>query len=172
MIICGIFVSSVFYVDWKALDNEHYQEVYEIITEIGQKEMKINTEFGKYGQLLYFQWVNVQNAEKFPILKEDKSQSKMTFTITDDWEVVYDFDGLRDYFQFLEKQKITHLILDKYANAKFQHELNLHLLDMFNHENKYTFLIKEYDSRENGFNYHLKLFKIDYDLYNEWINKN
>jgi hypothetical protein len=43
---------------------------------------------------------------------------------------------------------------------------------MFNHENKYTFLVKEYDSRENGFNYHLKLFKIDYDLYNEWINEN
>jgi len=172
IIIGGIILSSVIFVEWKALDSDHYRELYEILTEIGQKEMKINTEFGKYGQLLYFQWVNVQNAEKFPILKEDLPQSKMTFTLTDDWEVVYDFDGLRDYFQFLEKQKITHLILDKYGNAKFQHELDLHLLDMFNHENKYTFLVKEYDSRENGFNYHLKLFKIDYDLYNEWINEN
>ena len=172
IIIGGIILSSVIFVEWKALDSDHYRELYEILTEIGQKEMKINTEFGKYGQLLYFQWVNVQNAEKFPILKEDMPQSKMTFTLTDDWEVVYDFDSLRDYFQFLEKQKITHLILDKYGNAKFQHELNLHLLDMFNHENKYTFLVKEYDSRENGFNYHLKLFKIDYDLYNEWINEN
>ena len=36
---------------------------------------------------------------------------------------------------------------------------------------KYPFLIKEYDSKENGFNYHLKLFKIDYDLYDEWINE-
>ena len=172
IIIGGIILSSVIFVEWKALDSEHYRELYEILTEIGQKEMKINTEFGKYGQLLYFQWVNVQNAEKFPILKEDMPQSKMTFTLTDDWEVVYDFDSLRDYFQFLEKQKITHLILDKYGNAKFQRELDLHLLDMFNHENKYTFLVKEYDSRENGFNYHLKLFKIDYDLYNEWINEN
>ena len=83
-----------------------------------------------------------------------------------------DIYNLRDYFQFLEKQKVTHLILDKYGNAKFQRELDLHLLDMFNHENKYTFLVKEYDSVENGFNYHLKLFKIDYDLYNEWINEN
>ena len=160
------------FVEWKALDNEHYQELYEILTEIGQKEMKINTEFGKYGQLLYFQWVNVQNAEKFPILKKDLPQSKMTYTPTNDWEVVYDFDSLRDYFQFLEKQKITHLILDKYGNDKLRHELNLHLLDMFNHENRYAFLVKEYDSRENGFNYHLKLFKIDYALYNEWINEN
>ena len=160
------------FVEWKALDNEHYQELYEILTEIEQKEMKINREFGKYGQLLYFHWVNVQNAEKFPILKGELPPSKITYPLTNDWKVVYDFDSLRDYFQFLEKQKITHLILDKYGNAKFQHELNLLLLDMLNHENKYAFLVKEYDSRENGFNYHLKLFKIDYDLYNEWINEN
>ena len=172
IIIGGIILSSMIFVEWKALDSEHYRELYEIMTEIGQIEMKINTEFGKYGQLLYFHWVNVQNAEKFPILKKDLPQSKMTYTPTNDWEVVYDFDSLRDYFQFLEKQKITHLILDKYGNDKFRHELNLHLLDMFNHENRYAFLVKEYDSRENGFNYHLKLFKIDYDLYNEWINEN
>ena len=82
-----------------------------------------------------------------------------------------DLYNLRDYFQFLEKQKVTHLILDKYSNAQLQHELGLNLLDIFNHENKYPFLIKEYDSKENGFNYHLKLFKIDYDLYDEWINE-
>ena len=160
------------FVEWKALDSEHYQELYEILTEIEQKEMKINREFGKYGQLLYFHWVNVQNAEKFPILKGELPPSKITYPLTNDWKVVYDFDSLRDYFQFLEKQKITHLILDEYGNAKFQHELNLLLLDMLHHENKYAFLVKEYDSRENGFNYHLKLFKIDYDLYNEWINEN
>ena len=172
IIIGGIILSSMIFVEWKALDNEHYQELYEILTEIEQKEMKINREFGKYGQLLYFHWVNVQNAEKFPILKGELPPSKITYPLTNDWKVVYDFDSLRDYFQFLEKQKITHLILDEYGNAKFQHELNLLLLDMLHHENKYAFLVKEYDSRENGFNYHLKLFKIDYDLYNEWINEN
>jgi hypothetical protein len=82
-----------------------------------------------------------------------------------------DLYNLRDYFQFLEKQKVTHLFLDKYSGAQLQHELSLNLLDIFNHENKYPFLIKEYDSKENGFNYHLKLFKIDYDLYDEWINE-
>ena len=56
--------------------------------------------------------------------------------------------------------------------AGLQHELRLHLVDIFNHENNYQFLIKEYDSKENGFNYHLKVFKIDYDLYNEWVNEN
>jgi len=59
-------------------------------------------------------------------------------------------------------------ILDEINNSSLiNDELRLHLRDIFNHENKYPFLVKEYDSRENGFNYHVKLFKIDYDLYNE-----
>ena len=70
-------------------------------------------------------------------------------------------------------QKITHLLLDEINNSSLiNDELRLHLRDIFNHENKYPFLVKEYDSRENGFNYHVKLFKIDYDLYNELINEN
>ena len=115
-------------------------------------------------QLFYFHWVNVQNAEKFPISYNELPPTKTTYTLSTDWAVVYDFDNLRDYFQFLEKQKVTHLILDKYGNAQWHHELSLNLLDIFNHENKYPFLVKEYDSKENGFNYHIKLFKIDYKM--------
>ena len=68
----------------------------------------------------------------------------------------------------LKKQKITHLLLDGINNTKeIDDELRFHLIDIFNHESKYPFLVKEYDSRENGFNYHVKLFKINYDLYDE-----
>ena len=55
---------------------------------------------------------------------------------------------------------------------RIKQELGLALVDIFNHENDYPFLTKEYDSKENGFNYHIKIFKIDYDLYNEWKIKN
>ena len=181
MIIGGIVLSSMIFVEWKSIDNEHYQEVYEIFTEFEQKEMKINKEFGKSdGEFLFFHWVKVETAEKFPILQKELPPGKIKYaTITaitqdqanPDAILHLDLYNLRDYFQFLEKQKVTHLILDKYGNAQWHHELSLNLLDIFNHENKYPFLIKEYDSKENGFNYHLKLFKIDYDLYDEWINE-
>jgi len=160
------------FVEWKAMDNEHYLEAYEILAEIGQKEMKINKEFGKSdGEFLYIHWVRVENAEKFPILQKEIPPSKIKYVPMKITQLHPDLYNLRDYFQFLEKQKVTHLILDKYGNAQWHHELSLNLLDIFNHENKYPFLIKEYDSKENGFNYHLKLFKIDYDLYDEWINE-
>jgi hypothetical protein len=179
MIIGGIILSSVIFVEWKSLDSEHYRETYKILIDIGQKEMKINKEFGKYGhEILFFTWADLHNAEKFPVLKKELAfdvtdpLSKLRYIPLHDWLVVNDFDNLGDYFQFLEKQEITHLIVDKYKGGpekyRIKHELGLALIDIFNHENDYPFLTKEYDSKENGFNYHIKIFKIDYDLYNEW----
>ena len=78
-------------------------------------------------------------------------------------------DNLGDFFQVLKKQKMTHLILDEFNSSELiNDELRFHLIDIFNHENKYPFLVKEYDSKENGFNYHIKLFKIDYKMLEEF----
>jgi hypothetical protein len=189
MIIGGIILSSVIFVEWKSIDNEHFRETYQILIDVGQKEMKINKEFGKYGQeILFFHWVKVQDDEKFPILKKELPSSKITYIPLSDWcslpdktkircaFIAHFSDNLRDYLQISEEKEITHLVLDEYNNApgkyRIKHELGLALLDIFNHENNYAFLTKEYDSKENGFNYHIKIFKIDYDLYNEWKNEN
>ena len=201
MIIGGIILSSIIFVEWKSIDYEHYRETYEIFTEIGQKEMKVNTELWTHGgELTYFSWTSLQNVGEFPILHKELPLEKVTWTAVDkrggipkwneqtnQWEVdmeklklevsesdeYYDteIDNLRDYFYVLEKQKVTHLLLDENNNSPLiSDELKFHLKDIFNHENKYPFLIKEYDSRENGFNYYVKVFEIDYDLLGEWIN--
>ncbi len=179
------------------LYNEHYREVYEILTEIGQKEMKINKEFGRYGpEFTYLSWITLHNVDEFPVLKKELPPKKISTTSqpnatpvwneqTKQWDLVYIgteeseeyhnplIDNLIDYFQVLKKQKITHLISDENNMSQLiNNELRLHLTDIFNHENKYPFLVKEYDSKENGFNYHVKLFKIDYNLYDEWVNEN
>ena len=197
MIIGGIIFSSIIFVEWKAMDNEHYREAYEILTEIGQKEMKINKEFGRYGpEFTYLSWITLHNVDEFPVLKKELPPKKISTTSqpnatpvwneqTKQWDLVYPgteeseeyhnplIDNLIDYFQVLKKQKITHLISDENNMSQLiNNELRLHLTDIFNHENKYPFLVKEYDSKENGFNYHVKLFKIDYNLYNEWVNEN
>ena len=187
MIIGGIILSSVVFTEWKSMDREHYLEAYEILTELPQKEMKINQEFGTYGgEITYFHWLRLHDVDEFPILKKELPENKVKTTkrpnlygedvMKDQKAQEYhniEIDNLRDYFQVLEKQKITHLILDQAVIGQLiNDELRLHLRDIFSHENKYPFLVKEYDSKENGFNYHVKLFKIDYDLYNDWINEN
>ena len=195
MIIGGIVLSSIIFVDWKAFDNEHYREAYEIFSDLSQEEMKVNAELLTYGtELMYFIWVPLQDIDEFPILEKELPTSKVTILAkqnslwdkqTKQWirgegldkkeEKYYipEIDNLRDYFHVrVGEQKITHLLLDENNNTPLiNDELRFHLKDIFNHENKYPFLVKVYDSRENGFNYYVKLFKIDYDLYNEWINE-
>ena len=192
IIIGGIILPSIIFVEWKAMDNEHYLEAYEIFTEVAQKEMKLNKELGTYGgELMYFHWTRLYNVDEFPILQEELPSSKITWsdrfevhllnpdleesaTIIKESKEYHDpeIDNLRDYFQVLEKYKITHLLLDQINNTPLiNDELRLHLRDIFNHENKYTFLVKEYDSKENGFNYHIKLFKIDYKMLEEFYQK-
>ena len=201
MIIGGIILSSIIFVEWKSIDYEHYRETYEIFTEIGQKEMKVNTELWTHGgELTYFSWTSLQNVGEFPILHREVPLEKVTWTTVDkrggipkwneqtkQWEVDMEklklkvnesdeyyntqINNLRNYFYVLEKQNVTHLLLDENNNSPLiSDELKFHLKDIFNHENKYPFLIKEYDSRENGFNYYVKVFEIDYDLLGEWIN--
>ena len=41
---------------------------------------------------------------------------------------------------------------------------------VFDNEKEFPYLIKEYDSKENGFKYHVKLFRINYDKFSEEIN--
>ena len=159
--------------------------------------MKINKELGKYGQELGFlHWTRLHNVDEFPILKKEIPSSKITTAIgggaetnrewneqLKQWNPDIDeleleksleyhnilIDNLGDFFQVLKKQKMTHLILDEFNSSELiNDELRLHLIDIFNHENKYPFLVKEYDSKENGFNYHIKLFKIDYKMLEEF----
>ncbi len=200
MIVGGIILSSMVYVEWKSMDREHYLEAYEILTELAQKEMKINKELGKYGEELGFlHWTRLHDVDEFPILKKEIPSSKVTTAKQGEaestrgwneqlkqWNPDIDeleleesieyhnilIDNLGDFFQVLKKQKMTHLILDEFnSSVLINDELRLHLIDIFNHENKYPFLVKEYDSKENGFNYHIKLFKIDYKMLEEFYQK-
>ena len=151
MIVGGIILSSMIFVEWKAMDNEHYLETYKIFTEIGQKEMKINKELGLYGgELTYFSWIVLHNVDEFPVSYFEKPSSKITWTpfggkavtisgLIKEAEEYHnpEIDNLRDYFQVLENQKITHLLLDEFNNTPLiNDELRLHLIDIFNHENK------------------------------------
>ena len=40
--------------------------------------------------------------------------------------------------------------------------------NIFVNEQNYPFLIKEFDSKENGFKYHVKIFRINFEEFNEF----
>jgi hypothetical protein len=54
---------------------------------------------------------------------------------------------------------VTHIVTDENSNrAEF-------LKDVFKNEEKYSYLTKIYDSSEHGYEYHLKIFQIDYEKF-------
>ena len=191
MIIVGLILSSLVFVDWKSMDNEHQREAFQIMSEISDKNMKINTDFGKDGnELIFLHWTRLQNVESFPTLKnslpeivikyasmpgglESRSIEMRDINEYGGWENRIDINNFEDYLTLLKKQKLTHLILDGEHNTPLftNEELASDLKYIFKNEEDYPFLIKEYDSKENGFKYHLKLFRIDYDLHDAWINE-
>ena len=190
IIIGGIVLSSMIFVEWKAIDNEHYQESFKILTQISDRDITINSDFGTHaGEATFFHWVRLQNVDEFPILKKDIPELKIKIALSKGgflpamaeneniegvfgWDVRKNINNLDDYFELLKKQKVTHLLLDKENNVRLiSDELRIHLIDIFKNEQNYPFLIKEYDSKENGFKYHLKLFKIDYIHYEQLKNK-
>jgi len=191
MIIVGLILSSLVFVDWKSMDNEHQREAFQIMSEISDKNMKINTDFGKDGnELIFLHWTRLQNVESFPTLKnslpeivikyasmpgglESRSIEMRDVNEYGGWENRIDINNFEDYLTLLKKQKLTHLILDGEHNTPLftNEELASDLKYIFKNEEDYPFLIKEYDSKENGYKYHLKLFRIDYDSYDQWLNE-
>ena len=176
LILAGIILSSLMFVQWKSMDNEHFRETYQIINQISDKEITINSDFGTHGgEFIYFHWARLNNINDFPILKDDLPVSNISYNkraFIEDGMKIYNLQyddksnitNLKDYLKLLEKQKVTHLLVDKINNSSLiNNDLRNELQQVFYNENNYPFLIKEYDSKENGFKYHVKLFKINYE---------
>ena len=73
------------------------------------------------------------------------------------------FIGVESFILEHDKQ-LTHLIVDT-----MDHRQNF-LKDVFDNEKNYPYLIKEWDSKNDGFTYHVKIFKINYELFNSKIH--
>ena len=86
----------------------------------------------------------IKNKKAIYNLNVDKSENK--------------FETMEGYFEFGESQGLTHLVLD---NSNLG---NRYLQDIFQNEQKYSFLNKIYDSSESGYNVHIKVFEINYNL--------
>ena len=150
LIISGIIFGSLIFLNFKSIDYEHEKEALSLAYIINARTGVINN---YYPESQYLVHVKYTNLEKFPVLSS---------TIPGQRKIISDenFDSIEEYVLFgIEKKGLTHLVLDGY-NARPQ-VLN----DVFYNEEKYPYLIKIYDSLEHGYKYHMKIFKIDYQLF-------
>ena len=152
-LISVILIGSISYLDYKKIDYNHEQEAFSISKKVVNITSGIN-HFSPESKYIHVAEV----AERWPeIPLPDETGYNQLFEIKKISPENY--SSLKEYLQDSKEKGLTHLIADgKQMNADF-------LNDIFYNEEKYPYLIKEYDSKDDGFNYHVKVFKINYDLF-------
>ena len=60
----------------------------------------------------------------------------------------------------IKNNELSHIITDNDPKRP------LFLKDVFLHEEKYPYLVKQFDSKNHGFMHEVKIFKIDYEIFN------
>ena len=154
LIISGILFSSLIFLDYKKINHEHEIESYLIAKDIVSIASGINHYLPESKYIHIAEISN--NWPVIPLPKETSyNQSFNIKKISPD-----NFVTLSKYIENSKDKGLTHIVTDGKQNAGFLNEV-------FENDS-IPYLIKEYDSLEQGFQYHVKVYKIDYEkFYNE-----
>ena len=149
--IVGILLSSIVFLDYNIIDYEHELEAYDIGLEVSRNTSVIS-DYHPESKYAHNKIDVATNLETFPILSSEiKKKVKLIDT--------YGFYSLNEFIVYGESEGLTHIVVDDNQNRpEF-------LKDVFRNEKKYVYLSKIYDSSEDGYDYHLKIFRIDYEKF-------
>ena len=147
VIISAILLSSVLFYDYKKIDYEHEKESFEIMNNISNMINNVNS---LNPITSYF--ATSQTIKQWPHIYSEMEFEQIIIPTTN-------YDSLNEYIADSKDKNLTHIITD---NQKGRQGF---LVDIFDNENNYTYLEKIYDSKTDGFSYHVKVFKINYELF-------
>ena len=152
VIIFGVILSSIIFIDYKIENYDHEREAFLIAQHIDAITKTIND---YHPEDQYYDDFRPSDLETFPISSSSiNPRIKILYTAN--------FDSLGDFLEFGEKKGLSHLVIDdKEIRPDF-------LKDIFHNDEKYPFLKIVFDSKENNFEYHVKVFRINFELYEKF----
>jgi hypothetical protein len=151
IIILIIILTSIAYLDYKKIEYVNDKEIHEISKIIIKdvKGLNTGTEVGKY-------FKSSEIEKRWPITE---SSGRLSDSLEMNRFNIKDFNSLEEFIKFEKEEELSHIVIDKSQN------MPNYFLDIFDNEDKYSYLIKEFDSHDHGYNYHVKKFKIDYNMF-------
>ena len=146
MIIGSIVLLSSTFLYLKQTDLAHEKEAFQISKQVIQaRAINDYGEESKYVRATSF-------VDKPLMLSGSLWRGPITFEIND-------YQSLQEFIDKNRKDGLDYIVVDgKPDKPAF-------LNDVFYNEQKYTYLKKVYDSLDYGYNYHVKIFKIDYEKF-------
>jgi hypothetical protein len=152
LIISGVLLSSIFFLEYKKINNEHEIESYLIAKDIVSIAGGIN-HYEPESKYIHI----AEISKDWPIIPLPKETSyNQSFNIKK--ISPNNFSTLVEYIENSKDKGLTHIVTDGKQKLEF-------LNNIFYNETEFSYLIKEYDSQKQGFQYQLKVFKIDYEKF-------
>jgi hypothetical protein len=167
LIICGCIVLSAYFLYSNI--NSEYQKEANTFANYMINNVAVSNNFYPESGLVYGAWASSEL--EFPVLS---SNTKYTGPNLLDYVKGTDFvyleqsaDSVKKYIELARDQNLSHLVID--SNEK----RSLYFKDILFNEEKYPYLIKEFDSLKEGYiHYNVKVFKIDYDVFDSMLKYN
>jgi hypothetical protein len=146
IIILSLIISSIGVYDYLKIDYEHEREAFEIMKDISNFADGIN---------------QFSSATKYIPTINTINQWPTTYKNLDFKTVIIKYEENNSLLKFIQNSKdegLSHIVVDN------KEKRPIFMQDIFFEEEKYDFLEKVYDSKKQGFEYHVKVFKIDFNL--------
>ena len=153
LIIIIIVVSLIFFYVNNP-DNNYEREIFLISKEIYKISEGVNPSY--YPESAYLRVSQLDDFD-FPITST-KGKSKIIFVSSMGSETI------EEYITNGKEKGLTHLIIDEKFIDSIERS-DKFLGDIFKNEENYSYLIKEFDSIEEGFSVHVKVFRIDFEKF-------
>ena len=96
--------------------------------------------------------------KKWPNIPDTQINSPKILRDTKLFSLV-DYKSIEKFIEDSKEQGLSHVFVDGRSNRGIIDN------DLFFNEKNYPYLIKEFDSKEFGLKYHVKIFRIDYSLF-------
>ena len=164
-----IFSSFIFFNDQISYDYELEQEYFEIAKKIDSENNIINM---INPPDRYIRSAKIANLDQFPVLRDSFDLRSLEVFIPgqgypmnhpkyDKYDEARNITSISDLIEYGKKNGLKNLVIDQDGD-----EIS-YLYDVFHNEENYPFLEKIYDSKDDGYRYHVKFFKIDYDRFDK-----
>ena len=154
LVIIGISFSSIVFLETKPSDNLQKYESYQIAKDIVREHKIINSFYPEDNFLEPAAYPEKWNDFKKLFLLEREQGKSIRNSILNPI-IIIPTNGYISIEEFIKQNnELTHIYVDQNEDRP------QFLKKIYQNENQYEFLIKEYDSKDFGYNYHVKIFRI------------
>ena len=157
--VAVILLPSIAYLDYNKIDYAYELDAYQIGLEVSKRTSAIN-DYHPEVKYVHNKIDVATNFESFPILSSEIKTKVKLLSLTECVSSnLFCYDSLKEFIGYGKNEGLTHIVTDENENRQ------QFLRDVFYNEKKFPYLTKIYDSSEQGYDYHLKIFRIDYEKF-------